>query len=224
MARGQHGGHEKPESDTVMLSAFRRPTYLAAVPALRLDELQTGDLVLFSGRTFAARLVQAFTGSYWSHVGIVVRLPEYSEPLLWEATRASKVADIHRGEIFDGVQLVPLAQKLASYPGEVVVRRLVGAETARRRYRRIKPLVRQWGALPYCNFVIKQLRACWRGHEALAGQRGGFCSEFVAEVYKHLQLLPPDKPSINYVPRDFAPDAPLSLLRGRLAPARLLMP
>lgn len=206
-----------------MLSAFNRPSYLAAIPQARLDELQTGDLVLFSGRTFSARLVQIFTGSYWSHVGIVVRLPEHGDvPLLWEATRASKLADIHKGSTFDGVQLVSLAEKVASYPGEVVVRRLVGAETAKRRYRRIKPLVRQWEALPYSNFVFKQLRAWWRGHEAAAWQRGGFCSEFVAEVYKHLHLLPADKRSMDYVPRDFSPESALPLLRGRLSPASLL--
>ncbi|HEX6590604.1 MAG TPA: hypothetical protein VF050_01250 [Moraxellaceae bacterium] len=196
-----------------------------ASPAVRLDALKTGDIVLFSGRTFAARLVRCCTGSYWSHVGIVVRLPEYGNvPLLWEATRASKLADIHRGEVFDGVQLVPLAEKLASYPGEVVVRRLVGAETARWRYRRIKPLVRQWAALPYCNFVIKQFKAWWRGHEAAAWQGGGFCSEFVAEVYKHWQLLPADKRSMDYVPADFSPEAALPLLRGRLSPVCPLQP
>ncbi|MDQ8037717.1 MAG: hypothetical protein REI12_09855 [Pedobacter sp.] len=206
-----------------MLSAFNRPSYLAAIPQARLDELQTGDLVLFSGRTFSARLVQLFTGSYWSHVGIVLRLPEHGNvPLLWEATRASKLTDIHKGRSFDGVQLVSLAEKVASYPGEVVVRRLVGTETAQRRYRRIKPLVRQWAALPYCNFVFKQLVAWWRGHEAAAWQRGGFCSEFVAEVYKHLQLLPADKRSMDYVPRDFSPEAPLPLLRGRLSAVSLL--
>lgn len=206
-----------------MLSAFRRPSYLAAIPLARLDELQTGDLVLFSGRTLSARLVRFFTDSYWSHVGIVLRLPEYSdEPLLWEATRASKLADIHRGRAFDGVQLVSLAEKVASYPGEVVVRRLVGAETAARRYRRIKPLLRQWYARPYCNFVFKQLVAWWRGHDEAAWQRGGFCSEFVAEVYKHLHLLPTEKRSMDYVPRDFSPETSLPLLRGRLSDVSLL--
>lgn len=59
-----------------MRSAFRRPSFLDAHATARPGELKTGDLVLFSGRTFAARLVQGFTGSYWSHVGIVVRLHE----------------------------------------------------------------------------------------------------------------------------------------------------
>jgi hypothetical protein len=206
-----------------MLSAFRRPSYLAAIPPARLDELQTGDLVLFSGRTLSARLVRLFTGSYWSHVGIVLRLPDGGEePLLWEATRASTLADIHSGGRFDGVQLVSLVEKVASYPGEVVVRRLVGTETAEHRYRRIKPLLRQWSALPYCNFVFKQWLVWWHGHDAAAWQRGGFCSEFVAEVYKHLQLLPADKPSMHYVPRDFSPETSLPLLRGRLSAVLLL--
>lgn len=208
-----------------MLSAFQRPTYLEHQPATRLDTLRTGDLVLFSGRTLAARLVQAWTGSYWSHVGIVIRLPEYGHaPLLWEVTRASCVADIRHGELLDGVQLVLLADKLASYPGEVAVRRLIGIENGHRRYRRMRPLLHEWGALPYCNFVSKQVRAWWRGREAVPFRRGGFCSEFVAEVYKHLQLLPDDKHSIDYVPRDFSPDSRLSLLRGSLSPATMLVP
>lgn len=206
-----------------MLSAFQRPPYLADTAAVSLAELETGDLILFSGRTLASRLVQGFTGSYWSHIGIVVRLPGRADPLLWEATRASKLADIHYGIAFDGVQLVSLAEKLASYPGEIAVRRLLGAGTGRSRYRSLQPLVRDWHARPYCNFVVKKLLAWWRGMEAARRHRGGFCSELVAEVYKHLQLLPPGKPSIDYVPRDFGPEAPLSLLRGRLSPpCRLL--
>lgn len=208
-----------------MLSAFRRPTYLSTTSPARLHELQTGDIILFSGRTFAARLVQCFTGSYWSHVGIVVRLPEYGDtPLLWEATRASKLADIRHGEILDGVQLVPLATKIASYSGEVFVRRLTGAGAVRTRGRLLKPLVRQWRAHPYCNFVLKQFLARYYGREAAHWQRGGFCSELVAEVYKHLRLLPLDKPSIDYVPRDFGPESPLALLRGHLSPPHLLTP
>lgn len=225
MSRRQTAGHDKPEPAVVMLSAFQRPTYLEHQPATRLDTLRTGDLVLFSGRTLAARLVQAWTGSYWSHVGIVIRLPEYGNaPLLWEVTRASCVADIRHGELLDGVQLVLLADKLASYPGEVAVRRLIGVENGHRRYRRMRPLLHEWGALPYCDFVSKQIRAWWRGREAVPFRQGGFCSEFVAEVYKRLHLLPEDKHSIDYVPRDFGPESSLSLLRGSLSPAVVLVP
>lgn len=207
-----------------MLSAFRRPAYLDHQPVTRPESLRTGDLVLFSGRTLSARLVQAWTGSYWSHVGIVVRLPEYGNaPLLWEVTRASKVTDIRHGGVYDGVQLVSLADKLASYPGEAAVRRLTGIGSGQCHYQRMRPLMHEWGALPYCNFVLKQLRARWRGRDAAPLRQGGFCSEFVAEVYQHLKLLPADKRPMDYVPGDFSPEARLSLLSGQLSPACLLM-
>jgi hypothetical protein len=206
-----------------MLSAFRRPAYLDAALPAHLHELQTGDIVLFSGRTLSARVVQVFTKSYWSHIGVVLRLPEYGDtPLLWELTRASKLPDLQRHEIFDGVQLVPLALKVASYPGEVFVRRLTGAGAVKTRRQRIQPLLSEWAAHPYRNFLVKQWLAWRHGPDASQWQRGGFCSEFVAEVYKQLQLLPLGKPSMSYMPCDFAPEAALALLRGRLSPAYLL--
>lgn len=205
-----------------LLGAFRRPAYLKDAAPLRLQELDTGDLVLFSGRSLAARLVQGVTGSYWSHVGIVVRLPGHAEPLLWEATRASGVADIHRQECFDGVQLVSLARKLASYRGEVAVRRLLDAGSGSLRYQCMRPLIQALHARPYCNVVVKRLRIWWRGIEAAEWRHGGFCSEFVADVYKHLHLLPPHRPSIDFLPRDFGPEALLRLRRGRLSPVCLL--
>lgn len=208
-----------------MMSAEKRPQSLNAFPYARIrDQLKTGDLVLFSGRTIAARLVRACTGSRWSHIGMVVRLPEFADtPLLWEATRASKVPDIHRGQFFDGVQLVPLDAKVASYPGEVAVRRLIGVDSSRERRERIEALLEEWSDKPYRNLVAKNLKAWVSGHEAVhISGGGGFCSELVAEAYKQLRLLPEGKPSIRYVPSDFGPEAPLSLLQGRLSPAYLL--
>lgn len=205
------------------LHAFRRPDYLDRAPALCLDELETGDIVLFSGRSLSARLVQGATGSYWSHVGLVLRLPGWSGPLLWESTRASRVADIRRGVPLDGVQLVSLAGKVAAYPGEVAARRLLDAGAGHARYQRMRPLVRDWHARPYRNFLAKALQAWWSGEEtAPHWQRGGFCSELVAEVYKQLRLLPAQRPSRAFLPRDFGPESGMQLCRGRLSPVGLL--
>lgn len=205
------------------LHAFRRPEYLDAARPLHLEDLETGDIVLFSGRSLSARLVQGFTGSYWSHVGLVLRLPGWRGPLLWECTRASPVADIRRGTPLDGVQLVPLAGKLADYTGEVAARRLLDAGAGHARYQRMRPLLRDWHARPYRNFLAKAVQAWWSGEEDdLQGIRGGFCSELVAEVYKQLGLLPAQRPSRAFVPRDFGPESGLQLRRGRLSPVGLL--
>lgn len=209
-----------------MLSAQKRPRHLRSLPYARLrSQLKTGDLVLFSGRTLAARLVRWWTGSPWSHIGIIVRLPEYADtPMLWEATRANTVADIHHGAIMDGVQLVSLDAKVASYPGDIAVRRLLDVQASRERSDRLESMLNDWSAQPYRNVVKKQLQAWWlgKGHEHTHISRGGFCSELVAEVYKQLRLLPSDKPSMHYVPSDFGPEVPLPLLQGRLSPAYLL--
>lgn len=191
-------------------------------PLLR-EQLKTGDLILFSGRTLAARVVRGFTGSRWSHVGLVVRLPEMPQtPLLWEATRASKVHDITHGRPFDGVQMVALDDRVASYQGLVAVRRLQGVHTDAESRARLEALIDAWRAKPYRNFVRQHVSAWVRGEEALAFQRGGFCSELVAEVYRQWSLLPQDRPARHYVPRDFSSDAGVPLLRGGLSPACLL--
>jgi len=209
-----------------MLSAQQRPRHLRSLPYHKLrSHVKTGDLVLFSGRTLAARLVRWWTGSPWSHIGIIVRLPEYADtPMLWEATRANTVADIHHGVIMDGVQLVSLDAKVASYAGDIAVRRLLDVQASRERSQQLETMLHDWSHQPYRNVVKKQLQAWWlgKGHEHTHISRGGFCSELVAEVYKQLRLLPGDKPSMHYVPSDFGPDAPLPLLQGRLSPAYLL--
>lgn len=188
------------------------------------EQLRTGDVVLFSGRTAASRLVRGCTGSPWSHIGLVVRLPELPQmPLLWEATRASKTCDIVQGRVFDGVQLVNLDERLHSYPGVAAVRRLQGVTVSASERGCLERLMEAWAAKPYRNFVRQHLAGWWASESLPAFAQGGFCSELVAEVYRHWQLLPADTPAHHYVPRDFASDD--LMLPGRphaLAPARLL--
>jgi hypothetical protein len=187
-------------------------------------QLQTGDLVLFAGTSFSSRLVQLMTMSRWSHIGVVVKLPEYGNiPLLWEATRANKLADIQHGLLGDGVQLVSLDEKIHSYQGDVAIRRLKNSVDAQQRQIHLRKLMQDWQAKPYCNIVIKNLTAWWRGEKASTiTQCGGFCSEFVAELYKTWQLLPPERPSRYYLPDDFAPNSSLKLAQGQLSSAWLL--
>jgi hypothetical protein len=195
------------------------------VPYHRLRaQLNTGDLVLFSGTTLSSRIVQLFTFSRWSHIGVVVRLPEYgNQPLLWELTRASKLPDVKYGALGDGVQLVSLDDKLKTYAGDVAIRRLRGGCDEEKRLLLLRELLANWQTKPYRNIVHKNLSAWWRGEEATTiSKQGGFCSEFVAEVYKRWQLLPSDRPSRYYTPQDFAPNSSLKLLQGRLSSAWLL--
>lgn len=188
------------------------------------EHLRTGDVVLFSGRTAASRLVRGCTGSLWSHIGMVVRLPDLPQtPLLWEATRASKTCDIVQGRAFDGVQLVSLDERLLSYPGVAAVRRLQGVTLSAQARGCLEQLMEAWSAKPYRNFVRQHVAGWWSSEPEPAFAQGGFCSELVAEVYRHWRLLPAETPAHHYVPRDFAGDElVLPGGSGALAPARLL--
>ncbi|HAJ43214.1 MAG TPA: hypothetical protein DCM00_11255, partial [Alcanivorax sp.] len=93
------------------------------VQDLNLLSLETGDVLLFSGRGPVSAVIRVFTRSPWSHIGLVVRLPGYPEPLVLEAAGGGDSADLHLGRPVAGVTLVPLARKLANYAGDVAVRR-----------------------------------------------------------------------------------------------------
>jgi cell wall-associated NlpC family hydrolase len=69
------------------------------------DELRSGDLLFCSGSYLFSGLIQRFTGSVWSHVGVVYRD---------EALRRVFVLESETGI---GVRLVPLSKYLRDYHG-----------------------------------------------------------------------------------------------------------
>jgi cell wall-associated NlpC family hydrolase len=96
---------------------------IRALPRIDYDtaraSLQTGDLVFCSGSYVFSRLIQRFTRSVWSHVGIVYRDAQLRRVFVLES------------ETGIGVRLVPLSKYLRDYHGrrrpyrgEIVVARL----------------------------------------------------------------------------------------------------
>ena len=66
-------------------------------------QLRTGDLMFASGNHWMSRIIRRGTGSPWSHVGLVVRVPHLDRVLLLEA-----VEDM-------GVRFAPLRKYLYDY-------------------------------------------------------------------------------------------------------------
>lgn len=90
--------------------------------------LKTGDIVLFSGKSAFSKLIRLGSLSKWSHVGVVMNLPEYDFVTVWESTTSSRVEDVASGELKMGVQLVPLSERVNTYNGDISVRHLKGGE------------------------------------------------------------------------------------------------
>lgn len=187
-------------------------------------ELDTGDIVLFRGESFASRLIQRVTRSAWSHVAMVIRVPEYDFLALWESTTLSDIADLRSGEPRRGVQLVPLSERVRRYAGAIAVRRLFGVTLGSGDRAALKALRRELRGRPYERSCLDLARAVWDGAGGANAEdlSSLFCSELVAEAYRALGLLGDGVPSSEYTPADFAAHSRLELARGRLGPEIVL--
>jgi hypothetical protein len=191
------------------------------VQDLNLLSLETGDVLLFSGRGPVSAVIRVFTRSPWSHIGLVVRLPGYPEPLVLEAAGGGDSADLHLGRPVAGVTLVPLARKLANYAGDVAVRRRLGPPLSEARQRLARRLVARLLHRPYKNYLWCNVRDLLTGFTRPPDRRGWFCSELVAEFYRRLGWLPRDVRVSGFVPGHFG-STRLTLLDGTLLPPQFL--
>ena len=190
----------------------------ASLPTIERS-LQTGDLLLFSGKGFASAGIKWLLGSTWSHVGLVVRPAGHdARPLLWEATPCTDLVDVITGRPAGGARLVSLHARLDTFPGAVAVRRLSKRLDALQRARFARVL-RQLHGRPYEKRWLELLLAV---SERIDLSRENlttlFCSELVAETYQRIGLLDDvaqgGLPSNEYTPRHFSAAHDLPLRQG----------
>lgn len=183
-----------------------------------LDNLDTGDVLLFSGTGLISDIIRWYTGSPWTHIGLVVRFEQDVPPLLLEATVGNEAADLLTGKCQSGVTLVSLNSKLLNYPGQVALRRRQGQPLCERQRRLVRRLVRRLYRRPYRNYLWRLMLDQLPGRQR---DSGIFCSELVAEFYRRLGWLPADIRAGRIVPGHFAGEA-LPLQNSSLAPPQWL--
>ena len=94
------------------------------------SNFKTGDIILFHGtNSYIASFIEYFTGSQFSHVGIVLKNPKFIDPAISDGyyLLESGLEDFPDSEDDMkkfGVQIVPLRKKLESYSGTYCVRHL----------------------------------------------------------------------------------------------------
>lgn len=189
------------------------------------DQLGTGDVVLFSGKGGISNLIKNFTRSKWSHVGMVLCIPESDMVLLWESTTLSNIADLDTHRITKGVQLVPFSQRLQRYEGTAAVRQLA-VNRKQLNLDGLSTFRSEMKGRPYEKSEAELFKAAYDGWGGKNEEDFSslFCSELVAGAYQAMGLLPKpanknDKavlPANEYTPKDFSDEArqPLGLLLG----------
>uniref|UniRef100_A0A6C0EIG1 Peptidase n=1 Tax=viral metagenome TaxID=1070528 RepID=A0A6C0EIG1_9ZZZZ len=99
-----------------------------------MDNLKTGDLMLFCGHTdgwmqYFSDMIKYATHSNYSHVGMVIKDPHFIDPALkgtylWESSWEGK-ADPQDGKIKLGVQITPIDEVLTNFKGSKIIIRTV---------------------------------------------------------------------------------------------------
>ncbi|MDP8206236.1 MAG: YiiX/YebB-like N1pC/P60 family cysteine hydrolase [Candidatus Electryonea clarkiae] len=178
--------------------------------------LKTGDILLFSGKGGISHGIKLFTFSKWSHVGMVLRLPDSNAVFLWESTTLSNLRDAADGKKKNGVQLVLLRERLDTYDGEVSLRRLNGFKIDNEKYMDLMAFREEVRNRSYEKNEIELIKAAYDGpwghnEEDLSSL---FCSELVAEAYQRVGLLTERKSSNEFTPKDFSDEKKLDLPEG----------
>lgn len=156
---------------------------IARLPVQRYEDvrrdLRSGDLVFCSGSYVFSGLIQRFTRSVWSHVGIVYRDEHLQRVFILES------------ETGIGVRLVPISKYLRDYHGrrrpyrgQIVVAR-VDPEPGDERVRQAVSYGMDLLTKPYDNFEIVRIaaRIAFRIGRRTR-DRKFICSELVDECYR----------------------------------------
>lgn len=144
------------------------------------DELKTGDLIFCSGSYFLSKLIQRFTKSVWSHVGIIYKDEPLDRILVLES------------EMLYGVRLAPLSKYLRDYhgknkpyKGKVVVARVLPELPITQNYKAISfgmdELTKPFDNWEVFRIAVRTTFKIIRREK----NRSYICSELVQECFKN---------------------------------------
>jgi hypothetical protein len=193
-------------------------------------KMKTGDLVLFSGRYEESTLIEKLEHSPWSHVGMVVKLPDHGQPLFWESTTLTNLADEIFHDHMKGPKVVDLYQRMKQYGREL--KPYVPAQFAYRKLdvARTEAMIQSLTGMFTDEHGLPNPGEWKMVAEVVAGRLFNihsrldtfFCSELVADSYVKMRLLPAERAVNAYMPKDFTSTGRLPLLKGRLEPEILI--
>ena len=177
-----------------------------------VQRCQTGDLVLFVAHGLKAQIIQKFVHSEFMHVGMVWRPPKSPHtPLLLESN-GNLIINKHK---YNGPCGVPLADRLYEslsgmyskhYTAVFVLR--IKVQLPRSNLPDPTYVLRTWEH-KYRMSLMTMIMGIYDGpfgrltQEPPMKKHYEFCSEYVAELYKAMRLLPDSIADTEYTPADF---------------------
>ena len=95
---------------------------------MNIDDLETGDMILFSGNYFISKIIEYFSGSKYSHVAVIIKNPDFFDDKLeglyiLESGYENK-PDSENDRYKFGIQLTNFKEMALNYSGNIYVRKL----------------------------------------------------------------------------------------------------
>ena len=155
------------------------------------EEVETGDLLLFRGKSVLSKMQRAVTRGHYDHVALLIKYPS-KKIGLFEVTGVDGVA-VLLWDDFIFYQWQNLYSRLTykklvwDRPDEALLKLLEFVNT-------VKGM----------DYRLSASKLMSKKHDKDPRQKKGFfCSELIATAYKIAGLIPDDKPSSKYWPGDF---------------------
>jgi hypothetical protein len=169
------------------------------------DQLKTGDLILFSGKSPIGRMIRLFSNSKWSHLGMVIKVDDVDMLLLWESTSINNTPDFYSRKISSGVQTTMLSERIENFDGDIAVRFLQGEIPSEAKHK-LKNLRYTLRGRPYESSKIELIQSLLDMNGSSpndADLSSVFCSELIAEGLKAMGIMDQSARSNEFAPRDF---------------------
>ena len=175
---------------------------------MKIDELETGDIILFSGNYFLSYIVEYFTKSIYSHVGVVLKNPNLGDAkfkgiyLLESGFENTPDPENHR--IKKGVQIINLEDKIKNYKGRIYVRKLHCTRN-KKFYEKIIEIHSTVHNIPYDLNPIDWIKAYYQLDIGNTQKENTYwCSALVSFVYVELGFLDKNIPWTLISPKELS--------------------
>jgi hypothetical protein len=169
---------------------------------------KTGDIILFNTTSgWFAKMVEYFTNSLYSHVGMIVKDPEFTEkPLVglyfWESSR-EVFPDAEDNEIKLGVEIVDL-EKILQHNTNLYYRKLVLEDGFELDHKKLAEIHKVAHNKPYDYNILDWILAWFKTDITSQKTDRFWCSALVGYIYTKLGLLPEDTDWSILTPKDFS--------------------
>lgn len=178
------------------------------------DTLQTGDILLYHGQHYwFSTLVEWVTGSNYSHVSIVVKDPNFTNPplkgLYILESGTENIPDVEDNKYKFGVQLVPLKQVVDNYDGVIYYRKLVCVRDDKF-YKLLSEAHTEVHNIKYDTDVVDMIKSL-TNYGCVQKKNEFWCSALVSYIYTKLGFLPESTPWTIIQPEQYSSSSPSKL-------------